>query len=178
MSGKPTFALFKQPWRPTICDEAVAFMDEISEGADVLELGSGASTPYFVVRAKSVLSIEHDEDWANVAKNSCAKLDGQFELRLVGKDAIARTVRYLRNDSFDVVYVDCYQYERREAAERAMNKVRVGGYLVIDDTHFPQLADIPELLAAWEVTEFHGKKLHPLRGNVVDSNVAFYKRCS
>jgi predicted O-methyltransferase YrrM len=177
MQMKPTIEKFEPPFAPCLCEVGIQRLDELSRDADVLEVGGGSSTAFFAERANSLYTIEHDEDWMGVIRSTVPESD-DVRLRLVDKDDIARTVKYLRNDSYDLVFIDCYQYQRRAALENSMTKVRVGGHIAVDDFHFPELQDIDRLMSGWEKEVIVGKKVHPIRGGIVASNLKIYKRCS
>jgi hypothetical protein len=56
-------------FRPWITFAAAYFLDSLTlENFRILEFGSGASTIYFSKRAKSVVSIEHDDQWISMTR--------------------------------------------------------------------------------------------------------------
>jgi predicted O-methyltransferase YrrM len=173
MPGKPAKDLvFHPPYMPSMCAEALDKLNQISLDADILEVGSGASSLYFLERARSFYSLEHDPDWYAVIERS---LDGKPNpVRLVEPEKLASRVKYLRKESYDLVYIDCLQPYRRPAAENAVGKLRLGGYLVVDDYHFPELCDFQ--LPGWEFALIEGRKVHPVHGKLVYTSTAFFKR--
>lgn len=94
----------------------------------------------------------------------------------VPPDEIAARVERVRRGWYDLVSVDCHQPQRYPTVLAAMNKVRVGGTLFVDDLHFPQLKDVPELLADWEGEIIESEKPHPVTGELVRTTEGFFKR--
>lgn len=113
---------------------------------DVLELGSGWSTIWFAKHCKaSVFSLEHDRGWyeavwkAVEAENRDLSLD--VSLLLVEAEKFPGTLTRLTR-RFDVVYIDCIDEQRNECALLALDRLKPGGWLVLDDTHWDSWAPV------------------------------------
>jgi hypothetical protein len=134
------------PWWTFEAADRVAAHLEDRPRARVFEWGSGASTVWLAARAGSVLSVEHDPDWAGRMQRV---LPGNAALRVVppalrpggvrsgkpgfeGLDFTAY-VRALgiRDGLFDLVVVD--GRAREACLDRALDHVAPGGLLVVDN---------------------------------------------
>ena len=147
---------------PWMVPAAVAYLERtIRPDWAVLELGSGASTRWYAERAGRVISIEHDPAWRDRVS---AELAGHglrnCEVRLVDAPLFADTVRAEPDGAFDLVVVD--GAERMACLAAAKQKVKDGGYLVLDDSDWPEHHVADDVLAGWEVRRFVGVKPFPL----------------
>jgi tRNA/tmRNA/rRNA uracil-C5-methylase (TrmA/RlmC/RlmD family) len=120
----------------------------------VFEWGSGGSTIYMAKRVASIISVEHDREWVTVTKQE-AKLHSLTNIEFVhhpfeiGKQAsifssghvehqgedyekYCRSIEDFEDESFDLVVID--GRARMGCLQIAKNKVRIGGYIVVDDT--------------------------------------------
>jgi len=178
MPGKPKKGfLFKQPWTPSLCPEMIEILGELSQDADVMEIGGGASTLFLHERAKSVYTIENDQDWGQCILDSAGDMDlSTLKLVVVERSEMARRVRYARNDSFDLIFIDCLQYERWNVAVKSLNKVRPGGHIIIDDVNMKGLGNLDALFDDWGSYTIWGKKPHPVRGNIVKTVTTVFQR--
>jgi hypothetical protein len=97
----------------------------------ILEWGSGFSTIYFAQRVSNVVSIEDNQEWYKkvtllLAKHKCTNVDYQFK-----SDRYANLDEY-PDHKFDFILIDgsC----RAGCAATAINKVRPGGYIYLDNS--------------------------------------------
>jgi len=100
----------------------------------VLELGSGGSTVFFSRRAKEVVSLEHDLDWASKVKEA---LPTPSNVRMVNKP-VPELLKYVeeRPDSYyHVVLVDSGPdyVSRAKFLKASAIKVKKDGWLVLDN---------------------------------------------
>mgnify|MGYP001817406413 CR=1 FL=1 len=79
-------------WSMQAVEEVDAFL-RANPGARVFEYGSGASTVWLAKRAGSVVSVEHDEQWAGTVRDRLASLPN-VELRVVPPDDVKGDERY------------------------------------------------------------------------------------
>jgi predicted O-methyltransferase YrrM len=128
----------------------------------VLELGSGRSTAWFARRAGSLISFEDNEYWYPQTRE---RLDAagltNVDLRLRAVEDFPGEVAALPDESFDLVIVDFLEapaVTRIDALKPAMEKVRPGGYLLLDDSDRPGYAEAFDLLAGWRFRRFSGVK--------------------
>lgn len=151
------------PERPWIVPAAVGWLGRrIRRSWRVLELGSGRSTLWLARRAGSVTSFEDNEYWlAQVRERIAAAGLDNVELRELPVERIADELAALPDSSLDLIVVDFLESPgatRVEAVRAAREKVRPGGYLLLDDSDRPGYAEAYELLADWRERRFTGVK--------------------
>ena len=138
------------PYTPELLEDARTHVEAYLAGINtptVLEFGAGWSTVWFAQQGATVVSLEHDFAWwLDVSR--AMKLLGKNELvALLEPERFRDFVCYLPFNSFDLVYVDCVDSQRNACTLAACNRVRVGGRLVLDDTHWdawkPTLEQLP-----------------------------------
>lgn len=176
MPGKPSMTKFEPPFHPELCEAATILLGAIVEGKTVLEVGGGRSTCFLSLRASHVWCIEHDPDWALVIDNSIPDNACPVTVQQVDRSQIADALgRHW--DPFDVVIIDCWQHARRPSIVYGKDIVKPGGWMVIDDIHFPGLRETAEEhLRAWNSAIIRGFKIHPVSKNLVAATTAFYRR--
>ena len=97
---------------------------------DIFEWGSGNSTLYFAKRAKSVTSIESNQEWYEyVLKNKPDNVD----LNLVNVDNYAKIIQEKRK-TYDIISIDGDIYRRFECAYYAVDLLKKGGMIIIDNS--------------------------------------------
>lgn len=121
------------PWIPSGARSALARL--LTPRACVLEFGSGMSTLWFARHARSVYSVEHDPEWAELVRRKAERR----ALRNIALHVFrAGDPRYSTPDadpeSFDLVVVDGIQ--RPECAASAVRLVTPCGAIYIDNTDF------------------------------------------
>jgi predicted O-methyltransferase YrrM len=133
----------------------------IRGGWSILELGSGRSTAWFARRAGSVISFEDNEYWHRETAERLRSRGLEVDLRLVPVEEFPAQAASLPDRSFDLVVVDFLEapeVSRIDALRPAREKVRPGGYLLLDDSDRPGYAEAYELLAGWRERRFVGVK--------------------
>jgi SAM-dependent methyltransferase len=151
------------PERPWIVPAAIGWLRRrIRSDWSVLELGAGRSTPWFARRAGQVLSFEDNEYWAEQTGNRLREIGLEnVELRQLAVEAFADEVDALPNAAFQLVVVDFLEaptVTRIDVLKPAMQKVRPGGFLLLDDSDRPGYAEAFELLEGWRFRRFVGVK--------------------
>lgn len=169
---------------PWIVFSAKRFLDSlIKKSAMCFEWGSGGSTLYFAAKAKKIFSVEHDPDWfAQVTKILQRKKPSSYNLKLVPaeKESFLTALvnfsgRYHSTDAhllklslksycqeisgfpdnyFDIVFVD--GRARKSCIALAVSKVRLGGWLILDNSDRPEYNAGTKLLANWTRRDFYG----------------------
>lgn len=141
--------------------------NHLTKEMDVFEWGSGGSTLFIARRVKRVISIEYGQRWyyrllfhlkIKGIKNCVLKLvlpeqNGEGKYRSQGKyshlyfEKFVKSIDTYPDESFDVVIVDgrC----RSQCILHARNKVKRGGYLLVDDADRSEYAS-----AIASLTEF------------------------
>jgi predicted O-methyltransferase YrrM len=151
------------PERPWIVPAAIGWLRRRMR-ADwrVLELGSGRSTAWLARHAGSVLSFEDDEFWAERTRERLASAGlANAEVRSMPVDRFAAATAAEPDGHFDLVVVDFLEAagaERADTVEAGKEKVRPGGYLLLDDSDRPGYAPAWQLLAGWRERRFSGVK--------------------
>jgi SAM-dependent methyltransferase len=148
--------------RPWIVPAAIGWLGRrFRRHWSVLELGAGRSTPWFARRARSVLSFEDNPYWHRWATERLADLGLEVDLRLMPVEDFPTGIEALDPEAFDLVVIDFLespQVSRIDALRPAREKVRPGGYLLLDDSDRPGYAEAEELLAGWRRRRFSGIK--------------------
>src|SRR5680860_329254 len=131
------------PWWNIAATEAVEEFLRARPSATVFEYGSGASSLWLARRAKSVITVEHDADWA--AKVG-AKLGGHANARLISVPGLpggqapghsqATDHPYVRaiasQGLFNLIVIDGRQ--RTRCLEAALPHLKPGGIILFDDS--------------------------------------------
>lgn len=118
----------------------------IQPGCKVLELGSGWSTIWFAMWNCKVLSVEHDNDWFNEVNRVLNKEQLTAHVLKVEPNEFPNIVRAASNDC-DIVFVDCIDEQRIPCIREAIGKVKVGGILVVDDTHWEDMKPVFDIMS-------------------------------
>jgi SAM-dependent methyltransferase len=153
----------RTPERPWLAPASIGWLRRrVRSDWSILELGAGRSTAWFARRAARVISLEDDEfwhSWTGVRLDEAGLANADLRLRPV--EDFPREVASLPDDAFDLVVVDFLEaptVTRIDCLQPAMNKVRPGGYLLLDDSDRPGYAVAFELLAGWRFRRFVGVK--------------------
>jgi predicted O-methyltransferase YrrM len=151
------------PERPWIVPAAIGWLRRrIRSDWSILELGAGRSTIWFARRAGRVLSFEDNDFWVGRTR---ARLRDEglvsAEVRALGVEQLPGAIGELPDASFDLVVVDFLESPeatRVDALPAAMEKVRPGRLLLLDDSDRPGYDAAYELLAGWKERRFTGVK--------------------
>ena len=141
--------LRRNPDAPWISPKAVEYLDKkLNKEMNALEWGSGRSSTWYAKRVGKLLTIEHNKIWYRVVLSQMKK-DGisNVEIRHVSldhpedepsKDHYDVIPKYVRvvdeydNNSLDFVSIDGHY--RGACVKEVKNKIKKGGYLLIDNT--------------------------------------------
>jgi predicted O-methyltransferase YrrM len=109
-----------------------------------------------------VLSFEDSEFWVEHIRERLSD-EGitTVELRMSPVEELPQTISALPGSSFDLVVVDFLEspaVTRIDCLRPAMERVRPGGYLLLDDSDRPGYAAAYQLLAGWRERRFTGVK--------------------
>jgi predicted O-methyltransferase YrrM len=151
------------PERPWIVPAAIGWLRRrIRPDWSVLELGAGRSTPWFARRAARVLSFEDNEFWVDETRRRLRELGiDNVDLRLGAVEELPTSLEALPAGGFELVVVDFLEspgMTRVQALPAAMERVKPGGLLVLDDSDRPGYAEAIEILAGWRFRKFVGVK--------------------
>lgn len=176
--------------RPWIAFEAIDYLDSILT-ADMLvfEFGSGGSTLFFSDRVRKVISAEHDKAWCEQvvraleqsrvsncdltlyepelcsgssggdAGDPASYLSASPQYDGMHFKAYASSIDRHSDESFDVVLID--GRSRPSCFSHAVRKLKVGGYLVLDNAERSYLAYIHNFAKEQEWEEINCFGLFP-----------------
>jgi predicted O-methyltransferase YrrM len=82
------------------------------------------------------------------------KLKGQVILR--DDDDMDTAAHLFEDGSFDIVFIDCLDYQRMACIEASLRLVKPGGWLILDDAHWFALQDLPRALDGWQHEDIRG----------------------
>lgn len=142
------------PYKPELLPIVQYVVEHImADGGDVFEYGSGHSTLWFAGFA-DVVTVEHDEEWYNEVVRALDEAGLEADHHLVPSADIPGVIDDY--GMFDLILVDCWDDERIPAVMAAMRHVKPGGWLLLDDANWPQLAQARKVLSAWPLTIIRG----------------------
>lgn len=150
--GRSTMTL-RLPWLPFGLIDELSTM--VGPGARVFEYGGGGSTLWFLDRGASVVTVEHDRTWARALSNAIAPDRWEMLERSSDNafDDYVAAIRAFPDCSFDVVVVD--GRERARCLLSALEKVKPGGLLILDDSDRVRYADAMDQVD-WPRRDFVG----------------------
>ena len=150
----------KPPYRPMLLPAVVEYLEsQITKDMRVFEYGSGASTVWFAGLVKEVKSVEHDQEWADEVTKALGKARRKSRVELVVVEDENDIAEQIKGDvMYDVIFIDCLDRQRNKAATISLEYLKVGGLFIVDDAHWPMLAEIRWLLnkKGWLKQEFIG----------------------
>ena len=138
---------------------AVRHLNElVAKTWNVFEFGSGYSTVWLSRRCQSLTSLEHDEDYYDRVKALlAAQRSDNCTLLLRALDQFPAEIAAYPEQSFDLVIVDCAgEGLRLDCIEASVSKVKVGGYLLLDDSDRSKYRLVDSRLAGWEARRMVG----------------------
>lgn len=156
-SGEPKDALGN--WIPLFTYPCVEYLRQFDlHDKRVFEWGAGASTLYWMQRARSVTSVENNRQWFDAM--SRLKND-KVSLLLEEGDGFPFRIRH-ESGAFDVIVIDSYGY-RYDCAVEAVRKLAPGGMAILDNADWhPDSARVLRAsgllqvdFAGFKVTESH-----------------------
>ena len=172
---------------PWMTYRSIDFLREtVKSDFRVFEYGSGGSTMFFSQRCRQLVSVEHDPEWAVSVREAITKRSaGNVDFKLIEpvKDAVGsdvdaadpesfasgerhykscsfedyvRSIDAYADESFDIVAVD--GRARQTCISHARSKVKVGGWLILDDAERDRYQRAQSLLDndQWRRVDFNG----------------------
>jgi SAM-dependent methyltransferase len=153
------------PTEPFVAPGAIRFLDKALPRQGIgLEWGSGRSTQWFARRLGRLVVVEHDGTWYEQVRRQLQEAGiGNVDYRLIPLDhppqeptrpvydPVPRYVALAEDfpdASFDFVEVDGHY--RQACVRAALDKVKPGGLLLVDDTNWLPLVEwgVP---ATWKI---------------------------
>lgn len=121
----------------------------------VFEWGSGISTIWYAQRVKTLVSIEHHEGWFFKVTDWLEEKNlANVDLHYLPPDEAGEFQKYTQSilqyadNFFDLVAID--GRNRVECARQAASKVKIGGYLILDDSHRPRYQETFSILENYQ----------------------------
>lgn len=163
---------------PWITDSAALWLGKnLKRKMNVFEWGSGGSTFFISKRVKSIISIEHDTKWYRMMKQIIRFKDLQnISYKLIrpergnkipleykssdesfsGKtfQKYCESILDYSNEFFDLVVVD--GRARVGCVQKAVDKVKRGGYLILDNSEREEYKKAFSILKNWKRVDFEG----------------------
>lgn len=178
---------------PSITLQAKAWLEaHLQPDMSVFEYGSGGSTLFFAKRVKKLVSVEHDKYWYEKVSKRLSGLkflgceytlllrepekETSVKLSSDGLENYRSTVeeyesmsfeKYVRSideypdGCFDLVFVD--GRARPSCIARALNKIRSGAFLMLDNSERERYSNGVSLLANFQRKDFFGIGLYNAR---------------
>ncbi|MDX6254073.1 MAG: hypothetical protein QOJ11_407 [Frankiales bacterium] len=152
---------------------AVEFVEaRLPAGSVVFEYGSGGSTLWLTDRGADVTAVEHDPVWHERLLAASPRLrlslhepaaEGEITTVMAPGffDAYVAAIDAVPDASIDLVIVD--GRARVECVDRAVEKVKPRGLLLLDDTNRRRYAAAYRRLGGWERHDFAGVKSGQVR---------------
>jgi len=146
---------------PWINYVTIQFMHHlVCKNMHIVEFGAGGSSIFFLKRGTKLTSIEHDKKWIeNVRKKVPKKLQNNWSYHLIKPsneitqiptpESYLAPLDKLSDSSIDLFLID--GRHRVESIKKAINKIKPGGYLILDNSDRPQYLKSFELLANWSL---------------------------
>ena len=171
----PVLKLVGDPRPELLLDAQLAIEGLVHPGSRVLEFGSGHSTIWFAKMGCGVTSIENNQDWFMAVKGWLAERDLKAVMMLQSPSTFA-TAAFGLDDVFDLVFVDgAHGQYRMDCLRASKDKIRPGGWAVLDDSHWHHWKGTPELLKGWTRVDFSGVHLR-LTGISKKTRTSIYQR--
>jgi len=168
------------PWIPF---EARRFIESILTSQSVVfEYGAGGSTLFYAQRVGQVISVEHDINWFNRVRSALDKwgidncilllvppepadqMDGCFDPQAYCStdesykkytfSRYAASIDLFPDQHFDFIAID--GRARPSCLYHARRKVKIGGYLMLDDSDRPHYQKEKKFFSGWEEHRFCG----------------------
>ena len=185
MSGKVLIP--KNPLPDMSLPAIVFFEDLLGPELEVFEFGSGRSTIWLAERVGHLVSLEHNPSWHGEVKRAIKEarvtnVDARYQLLIYAKENYQNSIDWASiiceypDESFDIVSVDGYDDTRIPAIGFSMPKVKRGGWMVVDDSHWKKLGPGLELLKAWKRVDVPGRKPHRTVGAMKDAQTSFFRK--
>lgn len=168
------------PYTPEMLPAAYEHIEQlITPESDVYEFGSGYSTVWFAERARRVVSVEHDEQWARETERALRDEQMVSRVKMVevdDEDEIPAAIEHY--GEFDLILIDCLDRKRVAAISEALEHVKPGGYLVVDDSQWPMLRPGIQAVEAlgWETVAVYSGNHERHTGEVKPHQTTIFQR--
>jgi len=166
-----------QPFKPLLCAESTEFFASILRPDSVVfEFGSGGSTLWLAEHVGRLISIEHFRGWYDEVNRCLEEKELDADLRLLPETECAGAILEFPDEFFDVVFVDCLDRIRNDCIANSLDKIKPGGWLVVDDSQWAKLRPGLLLVRDWMRINFLGMRTGRSDGKVVRGQVSFCRK--
>lgn len=134
---------YQYPQAPWLTSTANEILDELLSPSDIaLEYGSGRSTLWISKRVRTLTSIEDNSEWFTIVSEQLAQ-ENQKNIQYLLLESsepnnfdneYCRHIDSIQDNSIDFILVD--GSHRNIIAEKAIDKVKIGGLLVLDNANW------------------------------------------
>ncbi|MCA6075226.1 class I SAM-dependent methyltransferase [Fulvivirga sedimenti] len=161
---RPALKVYSRSWRffmgkvPWTSPASIAIFRKIlSSDMKGFEYGSGGSTLFFAKLLNHLVSVEHDTGWYRKVEDQIKGLSN-VDYELIppklnsGKPDYTEYSDYILQfpeNSFDFVLVD--GRNRVQCCKNAIDRLKPGGILVLDNSEREYYAEVFELLKGWKM---------------------------
>ena len=164
---KVTTLELRQPWWPYDMTDFVEAA--LPRNAKVFEYGGGGSSLWLCDHGVRLTVVEHHPAWSrelrNLLPNNVELIEAppQHVGRIVSSvedghfDDYVQAIDNYPDNSFDLVIVD--GRARGDCVVRARDKVRSGGYLLLDDSDRPRYQAARRAMSSWPAKSIRGLKI-------------------
>jgi len=162
---------------PWLTFEAVEWLDSyLTKEKRVFEWGSGGSTIFLAQKAKDIVSVEHNPEWYELVlqriknenivnckyilqapeKGEGMHLSRARQYQGFNFDKYCQVIELYPDNHFDLIFID--GRSRTACAQKAVAKLKSGGFLMLDDSDTEEYLKVGELLKDWPRQDFFGLK--------------------
>ncbi len=176
IDGKGTLAL-GLPWISWSCIDWLS--RHLRPGMRIFEFGGGGSTIFFAAHGCFVVTAENYPEWQEKIRERLAELSLSHSSKIHfidcsgdRRNAAREYLLSVREDGpYDLVSVDGDEslIGRMSCIEEARTHVKPGGWLILDDAHWPEYEGADRLLPGWKKQRFWG--FGPSRRGVQSTDV-------
>lgn len=149
---------------PFLVLDAIRMLDQVLQpGMTVVEAGGGNSTLWFLEKGAKVTTYEHDATWASNIQHTIRMEPMRFhetnsKMKVMQGAAAVADMALMPDHSIDIALIDCMNdFTRRNDCIRALrDKVKPGGWIVLDNSDNPLNWIGADLLEGREMHRFSG----------------------
>ena len=144
----------EEPWYTRKSIEFLA--NYLTKDMHIFEYGAGSSTAWFALRVGSVISVEHEASWKEEVIDKLPKNITNVTIIVCPLGAAyVESIDQFADKKFDLICIDGRM--RSQCILNSLNKVKPGGYLLVDNAERPHYQEATRAIPAdWEKFEFDG----------------------
>lgn len=148
---------------------AIEYLNQLNfSQSQVFEFGAGHSTLFWMKRCQKLVSMETDAGWHEKLKS---QIDTNVELILDTTDDFPNRILDFQQD-FDVIIIDAAGF-RFDCGERALDKLKDGGLIILDNADWHHLT--AERLRAADLLQVDMTGFKPLEPHTSTTSLFFHR---